>query len=164
MTTYKEQMESYISGDIMIVNKKLSSISGGPNHISGDFYVWCNDITSLMGGPQLVDGGYNCADNLLTDLTGAPSIISYFDFTKNNITSLVGIHKIIKSCKVITFAPNEITQGGIGLLLISDLTSINSGHHEPFEIIKNYLGSGTKGMMMCRTELISSGFANYAKL
>ena len=47
--------------------------------------------------------------------------------------------------------------------MIANLTKI-SKHTEPFKIISKYLGTGTKGMMECSKELISSGYNQYAKL
>ena len=85
----------------------------------------------------------------------------FFGFTK--ITSLVGIHKIIKSCSIIHFHCDEIKEGGIGLLLIDNLYEI-SNYLAPFAIISSYLGSGTKGIMACRNELIENGYENHAKL
>ena len=117
-----------------------------------------------MGGPQIVDGNYNCSSNLITSLVGcAKHIDGSLVFDKNGINSFVGIHKIIKSCNRILFECNEIKHGGIGLLLIKKLTTIDADN-TPFRIIEQYLGTDMKGMMECSKELIKKGFDNYAKL
>ena len=156
--------KNYTGGDLIVNDKKLVSLEGCPTHITGTFNCSFEKLKTLVGGPQRVDGNYKCAFNRLTDLVGCASHISgTLIITDNKITSLVGIHKIIKSCNTIWFNDYKITQGGIGLLLIENLTNI-SYDDEPFQIIAQYLGSGTKGMMECSKELISSGYDNYAKL
>ena len=158
--------KKYQSGDWDISKKKLVSLEGSPNHITGRFDCSYNNykLKSLVGGPQRVDGDYDCEINQLTDLVGCASHIGGTLFARQtNITSLVGIHKIIKSCQVIYFDADPITQGGIGLLMIANLYEI-SYNTEPFKIIQSYLGTGTKGMMECSKELKAKGWAEYAKL
>ena len=163
MRSYKDLNIVYTGGTMRIINP-LDSLAGCPNHITGDFSCQTNFLTSLVGGPQKVDGNYYCSINNLTDLVGCASHIGdTLKCRSNNITSLVGIHKIVKSCKSFVFDECEITEGGIGLLLISNLTDI-SDTKVPFNIIANYLGTGTKGMMECSKELTAKGYDNYAKL
>ena len=133
---------------------------------SGITQLFCsnNKLTTLTGGPSSTEWGYDCRNNKLTDLYGCASHIgSDLDFQYNNITSLIGIHKIIKSCRETYFDCEKITEGGIGLLLISKLKEI-SVNTEPFKIISKYLGQGTKGLVLCQNELIEHGYDNYAKL
>ena len=169
MRSYNDLNMDYKGGNIDIRWHHLQSLVGCPEHITGAFACYGNKLTSLVGGPQKVDRSYNCTSNKLTDLVGCAShIIGILDCRGNNITSLVGIHKIIKSCNEFYFDYLLITQGGISLLLISNLTDISFDLtyllQEPFQIIKKYLGSGTKGMMACRAELIKKGYDEYAKL
>ena len=146
-------------------NNQLTSLVGVPQHITGGFNCLGNNLKTLVGGPQKVDIGYDCSYNQLTNLDGCASHIgSTLCCGNNQITSLVSIHKIIKSCPKIYFDFRLITQGGIGLLLIDNLTYISCFNVIPFEIISKYLGSGTKGMMECSKELIKKGYENYAKL
>ena len=165
MRSYKDLNIDYQGDDLQIDVKQLTSLTGCPPHITG--YINCanNKITSSVGGPQIVDGNYYCSNNHLTDLIGCASHIggTVYCYTNNKITSLVGIHKIIKSCNAIFFDADQVTQGGIGFLLIDNLTDI-SDFMIPFKIIKSYLGTGTKGMMVCRAELIDNGYSEYAKL
>ena len=164
MPNYNDLNLDYQGGDLDISSNKLTSLVGCPNHITGDFIYRYTDLTSLIGGPQRVDGNYDCTDNNLKSFDGCASHIGCDLYCwDNNITSLVGIHKIIKSCKEIWFDNSKITVGGIGLLLIDNLEYVSTDL-VPFKIIHSYLGTGSKGMMACRAELISKGCANYAKL
>ena len=168
MRSYKDLNIQYTSGDLAIDCTSMNSLEGLPQIVTGNFECQGNSITSLVGGPQRVDGHYMCYSNSLTDLVGCASHIGgNIDLNDNRkITSLVGIHKIIKSCNCIRFHSDKIVVGGIGLLLIANLTELWSLPIilEPFKIIRRYLGTGTKGMMECRAELIANGYANYAKL
>ena len=165
MRNYKILGQKYKSGNWYISNSNLDSLEGSPTHIDMNFACNHNNLTSLVGGPQKVDGDYNCEYNRLTDLTGCASHIGgEFGFWHNTkITSLVGIHKIIKSCTRIHFYTELIKEGGIGLLLIENLNRITA-NTEQFAIIQKYLGTGTKGMMKCSKELTAKGYAQYAKL
>ena len=164
MRSYKDLNIEYQGTHLIIQHKELSSLAGSPNHITGDYDCRYNSLTSLLGGPQRVDGYYDCSENNLTSLVGCAShigsILYCYDAT---LQSLVGIHKLIKSCPIIFFKDYQILQGGIGLLLIDDVIDIASTI-KPFKIIKSYLGTGNKGMMACRNELIEKGYADYAKL
>ena len=165
MQSYKDLNLIYNGCDLRLNNKQITSLAGCPEHITGTFNCSENgELTSLVGGPQIVDNFYTCANTQVTDLVGCASHIGtklYCWGTK--ITSLVGMHKILKSCTSIAFDDDTIIVGGIGLLLIENLKII-SANSEPFKIIKKYLGQGTKGMMACRAELIKMGYENYAKL
>ena len=164
MTKYIDLNITYIGSHLSVSNTKLTTLEGCPEHITGQFDCEYNGLTTLVGGPQQVDGYYYCSRNQLTDLEGCASHIGDTLYARHNdITSLVGIHKIIKSCNRIFIDSSDIKEGGIGLLLIANLAHI-SDEAEPFVIIKKYLGSGTKGMMKCRAELIANGYTQYAKL
>ena len=154
-----------VGGNYICENNAITSLIGCPQHITGAFSCSHNDeLTSLVGGPQKVDGRYECDFNDLTDLVGCASHIAGVLLCDNNrITSLVGIHKIIKSCTGFGFDCPNIIDGGIGILLIENLTDI-SDYTKPFQIISKYLGQGTKGMMACSKELIAKGYDQYAKL
>ena len=146
------------------IDFKKGTLSGFPHFFDDDFMYGHTLLISLVGGPQIVTGDYHCYDNNLTDLVGCASHIGGDLYVQHNpITSLVGIHKIIKSCKGFYFDDDKIKEGGIGLLLIKDLTEI-SDTNIPFQIIQGYVGTGTKGMMECRKELIEQGYHAYAKL
>ena len=164
MRSYKDLNITYRRGELDLSQSLLTSLEGCPNVITGDFYCTSNYLTTLVGGPQQVDGDYLSSGNSLTDLVGCASHIGGTLYIKRtNITSLIGIHKIIKSCQKIFLNTENITQGGIGLLLINDLFSISDGDL-PFKIIRSYIGQGTKGMMECSKELIANGYAQFAKL
>ena len=166
MLNCEELGKRYKNGSFSINKQNLDSLIGCPEHIMGEFSCHDNNLTNLIGGPQSIDGSYLCYRNSLTDLVGCASHIGgSLYFHRNPITSLVGIHKIIKSCQNISFDNTQITHGGIGLLLIANLKSITTlFSSKQFQIISNYLDTGTKGMMECSKELISKGYVNYAKL
>ena len=164
MKTYNDLNITYQGGILKVFNDDLWSLDGCPEYITGEFNCSYNKLKSLVGGPKEVDGDYDCTDNPLSNLIGCASHISGELYCYDTaITSLVGIHKIIKSCKSIAFGELEIKEGGIGLLLINNVTNI-SRSTKPFRIIKKYLGTGTKGMMECRAELIKEGYEQHAKL
>ena len=164
MRSYKDLNIDYQGGDLIIQEKMLTSLVGCPETITRNFDCYGNSLTTLVGGPQKVDGFYDCRRNAITDLIGCASHIGRsLDIGNTQGTTFIGIHKIIKSCHRIRFNSEHITEGGIGLLLIANLTEISS-YSKPFYIISSYLGTGTKGMMECSKELISKGYANYAKL
>ena len=169
MQSYKDLNIDYTIGNLYIESYGLNSLEGCPEYITGDLRCSNNYLKSLVGGPQKVDGNYWCSTNRLTDLVGCASHIGgELRCPYNPITSLIGIHKIIKSCPCICLTYRHIKQGGIGLLLIDGLTEFNFAADQriskPFKIIQKYLGKGTKGMMECSKELISNGYALYAKL
>ena len=165
MRSYKDLNIDYQGGELNIYNKQLRLLAGCPNHITGEFECNTNKLKTLVGGPQRVDKWYDCSYNQLSDLVGCASHIGVqFKFCNNTkITSLVGIHKIIKSCPDLWFDSRKIKEGGIGLLMIENLIDI-SEETKPFQIIQKYLGSGTKGMMECSKELKAKGYDEYAKL
>jgi len=141
-----------------------------PVNVTGNVELTRYGLTQLPAKFGTVGGDFNCNGNKLTSLEGAPSHIGrQFAFDDNCITSLVGIHKIIKSCKWIYLDSNPIKEGGLGLLLINGLTFIdfvqnNNSPHSSFEIIAKYLGKGKRGMIDCQTELIKAGYKDFAKI
>ena len=181
-----------IQGDFMCSQNKLSDLIDGPIQVDGSYTCSSNQLTDLTGCPEVITGTFNCSENELSSLVGGPQQVDknyncqYNEKITNligcashiggelallhcNITSLIGIHKIIKSCNSIKINDFRIKQGGIGLLMIANLIDIVN-HNNPsdlskqFKIIKKYLGQGTKGMMACSKELISNGYDEYAKL
>ena len=164
MRSYKDLDIVYQGGNVIVNYRRLDSLAGCPEHITGHFNCMGNSLKSLVGGPQKVDGHYTCYSNHLTDLTGCASHIGGgISCGSNIINSLVGIHKIIKKCYSFNIFDERVIYGGIGLLLIENLTDLTD-ETLPFRIIKSYLGTGTKGMMECSKELISTGYTNHAKL
>ena len=125
-----------------------------------------NSLDDLKGAtePVNVTGDVNLSSLKLARLpVKFGEVGGSFDCYRNQLTSLVGIHKIIKSCKGINLYDNPIKEGGLGLLLIKDLKYIQ--YNLPaFQIIEKYLGKGKRGMIDCQTELIKAGFKDFAKL
>ncbi len=98
-----------------------------------------------------------------------------------NITSLAGIHKIVKECEKLSIRNVEkvrIVEGGLGLLLIKKLKTIyidnpyvkaselqrkkQSRERQAMKIIASYLPGGDA--IDCQDELIEAGLEEYAKL
>ena len=165
-----------VDGDYNCSYNQLTDLDGCPQHITGDFNCIVNPLKTLIGGPQRVDGQYICRNTKITSLTGCASHIGVGLYCHTTpLKTLVGIHNIIKSCPEICFDSRKIKQGGIGLLLIENLTTLSYPHSRessanslslsiPFQIIASYLGKGTDGMIACRAELIANGYEAYAKL
>ena len=87
----------------------LNSLKGSPVHVTGNFNCSNIKLTSLVGEQQKVDDGYACWDAQITALDSWASHIGLgINCEKNNITSLVDIHKTIKSCKSFSFDSKKL--------------------------------------------------------
>ncbi len=118
----------------------------------------------------------NCG---LTSLKYVPYSNSALYVTNNCISSLRNVHKHIR-CTEIFLNGNKFTEGGIGLLLIDNLSHIEHiewtvgqslvdpvKEHDSYRairIIKSYLSKGKAGLLECQEELIEAGLSEYAKL
>lgn len=120
--------------------------------------------------------------NQLTSFENFPEECKSITANNNRFTSLVGIDRIKKitgsanKCQF-DLVFNKIKEGGIGLLLIENLTYFNcnvvadsglpNGKNwitpKPFEIIKKYLGRPDE-IFDCQVELIDAGYEAFAKL
>ena len=88
----------------------------------------------------------------------------HFYCNSNQLTSLVGIHKLIKKIDGrFNISFNPIREGGIGLLLIDGLKEIKS-NHPALDIINKYVSRGKMGILACQEELIEAGYEEFAKL
>ena len=135
-----------------------------PRKISGTFICKECNLTSLQGVPTKINyGSFDAAKNLLTDFEFIPEYVGdmaiLFD---NRLTSLAGIHKQLKHCKMFYCSFNPIKTGGIGLLLIDGLKYING--ERGLTIINNYVGKPKSEIFKCQKELIDNGFEEFAKL
>ncbi len=119
----------------------------------------------------IVKGMFDCSGHKLKNLDNFPEYIeSGMIANRNNITSLVGIHKIIKHAKWVSFADNPIEEGGIGVLLIDGLKkiayniNIKSDFNRACEIINKYTYKGKSAILECQEELIEAGLEAFAKI
>ena len=79
-------------------NSNLKSLEYSPNYVSGSFNCNSCDITSLKGSPEKVEGEFNIALNPnITSLEGSPIIVGKFHSSVNNLTSLIGAPKFVKT-------------------------------------------------------------------
>ncbi len=168
-------------GIMTIANNNLFSLKGCPQRVYENFSCHNNILTSLKYGPEIVGGIYRCADNRLTSFEGVPKDLEALGIQDNKITSLVGIHNHIKSCRKLNINRNPIVEGGIGLLLIEHLTEKtfhaddlsgtpgisdqqSSDFFNAMAIISKYLGTGKAGLLECQEELENAGLEAFAKL
>ncbi len=129
-----------VSKNFFCLGNLLKSFDNMPQHVGGLFAVGNNMFESLEGCPSNING-LNAKRNKLTTLKGCPHTHSIsvqhnqltsleylpeghydtLDFSHNNITTLVDIHKRIKSIIQLCIINNPIQEGGIGLLAIPGL-------------------------------------------
>ncbi len=146
---------------------KLLSLRGSPK-IVHDFRCDANFLIDLKYAPKEVTGRFDCSNNKLTSFEGVPKV-PYLDISYNPITSLEGIYSNVKQCNVIDISGCLINSGGVGLILIQDLTEIRGIPHwnpfyGPLEIIKKYFGYGKGSLLKCAEELVDAGYEKYAKV
>ena len=127
------------------------------------------NLTSLKGSPKEVKGTFNCGHNKLTSLEGAPSIVDGHFVCRDNyeLTSLEGVHKIIKEIKGVFYAHHtKIKSHVLGLLLIKGIRNVELDDQEVENILNKYLPNhkGNSEVFACQNELIDKGFDEYAQL
>ncbi len=155
---------------VNIRSNDLVTIPAEFGEIGNFFDCSFNKLTSLKNAPRKVGTSFKCDDNKLTSLEGCPETMITLSAEGNDIQSLVGIHKMIKSCEYLNLNWNKnINEGGIGLILIPKLrtfTCIDAkpDFHDAMEIIKKYLGKGKAGLLDCQEELEEAGLERFATL
>lgn len=85
-------------GDIIVSNRRLTSLKGCPEKVKGAFFCGDNLLTTLIDGPKEVGRDYVCRYNNLVNLIGAPSRINgTFDAAENStLISIKGCPKYVK--------------------------------------------------------------------
>ncbi len=144
---------------------------GDGEYLAGTVNVTGNVVLTSMNLERLpvqfgvVSGQFFCGNNRLTTLEGAPdSVGGHFGCGMNQLTSLVGVHKILRRIGGTLFiSGNEIASGGIGLILVEELSKIDTDQ-PAFEIINKYLGQGMRGVLRCQEALHDAGFEEFARL
>ncbi len=150
-------------------NCGLMSLKRSPRKVHHNFEVSHNKLESLEHGPTHVQQHYQCSYNPLKTLEFLPQYAASMSIDNCGLTSLVGIHKTLKQCGTLSFRENKIDEGGIGLLLIPTLRTINCAKNsvdctEAMAIIRKYLRVGKAGLLQCADELEEAGLARFAKL
>ena len=116
-----------VGRDFYCNNNKLTSLEGGPREVGRDFYCSGNKLTSLEGAPREVGGHFICIYNNLTSLEGGPEKVGEnFDCAFNKLTSLEG-------------APREV--GGNFGCYNNELTTLEGS---PREVGRNFICSSNK--------------------
>ena len=88
-----------------------------------------------------------------------------------SLTSLKGIHKIIKEVNGDIYLGNTPIKNGIlGLLMINGVRNIkntltgSSKFSKAIKIVSKYLGQGRAGVLSAQEELIDAGLDEFAEL
>ncbi len=82
----------------------------------------------------------------------------------NRLTSLVGVHRILRRIDGGLYLwGNPIASGGIGLLLVEGLTEIYANQFA-LRIVWQHLGQGKRGLLRCQEALHEAGFEAFARL
>jgi hypothetical protein len=89
----------------------------------------------------------------------------YFSCFNNNLTSLAGIHKIIKEIHgYADFRNNPIKSNVLGLMRIKGLTMVvHLDNKQVMDILNKYL-RGDRDIIACQSELQDAGLEEFAKL
>ncbi len=161
-----------VNTDFLVRGNNLKYLENSPSEVGGDFDCDNNKLKTLDGCPTFVKGRFSCRNNNLNKIDYTPEKATAMSFADNNIKSLLGIHKLIKSVTFIDFSNNPIVEGGIGLIFIKDLDKISYDHNNNWnpnftsalKIIKKYLGKGKPALLACANELDEIGLGDFAKL
>lgn len=162
-----------IRGNFILDNNELVDLENGPSHVKLNYYVKHNKLTSLKGCPIVVDGRFDVSDNEIITVDHLPEFVHVLSLARNKIKSISGIHKMMKDCTTIDLSGNSIREGGIGLILVNGLKTIAYDNNEEkwnpnftsaLNIIRKYLGQGSKVMLKCQQELMDIGLEAFAKL
>ena len=175
----------HVTGSFKVQYNMITSLKGGPQQVDMHYFCQHNKLTDLEGAPIFVGKNFVCRNNQLTSLKGVPTTVKgVFDASSNPlevidyvpkkmgyaifdfcpIKNLHNIHKVIKSCPIISLRGCPLTSHVLGLLKIKKLDSVKlAASLEPLEkIINKYLPEGD--ILECQQELIEAGFEEYAQL
>jgi len=150
-------------------NNNLISLEGAPSSVGGNFRCFNNQLTSLEGAPSSVGGDFSCSfNNNLTSLEGAPSSVGGdFNCSDNRLTSLTGIHKILKQMNGNFYANgNPLKSNVIGLLLVKGCKKVELDNKQVEEIMNRHLQSpfGHLRVLECQSEMLDVGLEEWAEL
>ncbi len=162
-----------IRGNFDLSDNELVDLENGPAHVTLNYYAKHNKLKSLNGCPIVVNGRFDVSDNDITTIDHLPEFVHVLSLARNKIKSISGIHKMIKDCTAIDFSGNSIREAGIGLILIKGLEKVAYDHNDEnwnpnftsaLNIIRKYLGQGSKSLLKCQQELIDIGLEAFAKI
>ena len=151
-------------------------LEGCPNRIEGDLFASNCELTSLEGCATFIGKNLIVHDNMLKSLKVSRPI--YVDgaisAAGNRITSLVGVEEWFLHAERILLSSNNITEGGVGLLLIPGITTIpevrkpgNVFDGKVVPILNKYITQyqhPEDRIYACQKELIDTGLEAFAQL
>jgi len=133
-----------IGGSFQANIETLKSFENFPTRILGNLYAYDTNVESFDGLQTEVDGG--------VDLTMNQKLIDW-----------VGVYKHLPRIGgALKFDVDYVKRGGLGVLLIKELSEISSGNSDVDAIINKYLRSD-RNIFDCQEELIDAGFAHLAR-
>ncbi len=166
----KNRVESFAKSS----NLKVTDIDVVVEHVQlqGGDTLYNYDIGEFEFRINVVRGNAYLNGLGLSTLHNLPESCEELDLSHNEIISLCGIHNHVTQCNSIDLSFNPIEEGGVGMVLINNLTEIlyigdNQRLHEALGIITNYIdcfGKGKGTILYCQQELIDAGLEEFARL
>lgn len=162
----------FVDGDFTVaLDSELMSLRGAPSvmNLSRKIGLSWSQISTLEWLPPcgIVDASFSEITKIEDVFPHIKSELSFLSLEGCKISSLVGIADLVKfPITRLNFAHGEKIDGGIGLLLIPGLTTIDadkSAYFNGFSIIQKYLGK-PEDIYECQAELIDKGFEQNAIL
>ena len=165
---------STVDGSFSLLVTKFDTLKGCPTKVGGDFVLrFLPFLKSLEFAPRVV--GEDCIIHKceqLETISGLPAEIGASEYGGNlelsnlNITSLQGIHKIVRRVNgEITVKDCPIESHVLGVFLIRGVKRFNFPVNGEVEtIINKHLASEDRDVNACQEELIDAGFAKFARL
>lgn len=159
-----------ITGDFQTDEQEYSQLAIPFGEVTGGFEVTMSSLETLANFPTKIGGTLHIMNSQITTLkelnvdVGSSVTISGND----QLTDVRGIHKHIKSAGVfVSLDFKHVKTGGLGLLLIKDITFVETGNSELDKILNKYLEEDTRtqdSLLDCQEELIDAGLGQFAKL
>jgi hypothetical protein len=149
-------------------------------HIERNFFIANCSLGSLKGCPKIVGGRFSISNNPeITSLDYFPERASSYILRGTGITSLSGIHKVIKEIRPNRqgdgeiVVPHTLTNSILGLLKIPGLRTISypaterakysNELRQAIGIVYNHLQTDEKNAIACQRELIENNLDDYAE-
>lgn len=155
-----------VGGDFVCAGVGLTTLENSPSFVGGDYRVNHNSLTSLQGFPAQVEGSVDISDNSeLTSLDGLNGVTigeNFFAERLRKLTNLKGIHKQIKSVTgKIDFSGSGIKSHIVGLMMIRNVKSVDTGNGEADRIMNKHLGTD-RDPITAQEEMIDAGLGALA--
>jgi hypothetical protein len=159
--------------DLDIQHNELYSLEFGPKRVNNYFNCSKNPLTSFEHGPTYVGGTFKGECDLLQSYEGAPKFIKnncYISAIQSHDFS--NMHKYFPEIEgghlLITVKKPDQIKNLLSIFFIKGLNHITIDKGQTIlpgcDIINRYLEKGKSGLLSCKSELIKSGYENWAKL